>query len=70
MEAGSEALVFVEDGGIVVLTRENAIRQAQGILRRAIGDFRGSLVDDLIAERRREVEQEERERSGRRRKSA
>lgn len=69
IEPGCEVLVFSENGGIVIARREIALAQAQQIVARYLGDQQGSLVDELIAERRREAARES-EKNARERKSA
>ncbi len=68
IEPDSEVLVFCEDGGIVVLTRDRALAQARRMVDEALGGFKGSLVGELLAGRRREAEKEKHH--GRYRKSA
>ncbi len=59
LEPGTELTVSAEDGRVVLETRENLLRRIQAEVKAAAGDR--SLVDELIAERRRAFEQEERE---------
>jgi len=47
------------DGGIVVKTYAQVVREVQNAFRAMVGPYEGSLVDELIAERRREAAQEE-----------
>jgi bifunctional DNA-binding transcriptional regulator/antitoxin component of YhaV-PrlF toxin-antitoxin module len=72
MDGTTEVLAFLEDGGIVILTRDRALLQAQRMAREALGKRKGSVVDDFLAEKRREAEREAKEiaRYARRRKSA
>jgi bifunctional DNA-binding transcriptional regulator/antitoxin component of YhaV-PrlF toxin-antitoxin module len=72
MDRTTEVLAFLEDGGIVILTRERALRQAQRMAREALGKRKGPVVDDFLARKRREAESEAKEmaRYARRRKSA
>jgi bifunctional DNA-binding transcriptional regulator/antitoxin component of YhaV-PrlF toxin-antitoxin module len=56
-----EVLAFFEDGGIVLITREQALAQAQRMARSALGSFKGSVVDEFLAGRRREAKREARE---------
>lgn len=60
LKSGDELLIRLEDGELVVYTRAQAIRRAQERVRQYVPEG-VSLVDDLLAERRREVEEEERE---------
>ena len=68
IEPDSEVLVFCEDGGVVVLTRDRALAQARRMVAESLGRSKGSLVGELLAERRREAEREKHH--GRYRKSA
>ena len=48
-----------DDGSLRVISAREAVRRARGLLRRmAPSPSEGSLVDDLIAERRREAARE------------
>jgi bifunctional DNA-binding transcriptional regulator/antitoxin component of YhaV-PrlF toxin-antitoxin module len=58
MDRDTEVLAFFEDGGIVIITREQALAQAQRTARAALGAFKGSVVDEFLAGRRREAERE------------
>jgi bifunctional DNA-binding transcriptional regulator/antitoxin component of YhaV-PrlF toxin-antitoxin module len=58
MRRDTELLAFFEDGGIVIITREQALAQAQRMARAALGSFKGSVVDEFLAGRRREAERE------------
>ncbi len=60
LKAGDEVLMRLEDGEVTLYTRAQAIRRAQELVRRYVPKD-VSLADELIAERRREVEQEEAE---------
>lgn len=53
----SVTLVLQENGEVRLLTQEDAVRQAQGLVRRYVSEER-SLVDELLAERRAESEAE------------
>lgn len=55
---GDEVLMRCEDGEVTLYTRAEAIRRAQALVCRYASDGE-SLVDDLLEERRREVEREE-----------
>ena len=57
IESGSELLVLEEDGRLILQTREQAIREAQDMVRGFTRHGR-SLVDDLLRERRAEVARE------------
>lgn len=57
IQEGDELVVVLEDDGMHLMTREAAIRSLRGML----GKGEGSLVDELLAERRAEVEREARE---------
>lgn len=57
LQVGDEVIVRMEDGEIRIFTLRQALKRAQEIVRRYIPEGR-SLVDELIAERRREAENE------------
>jgi len=57
IQEGDELVVVLEDDGMHLMTREAAVRS----LREMLGKGEGSLVDELLAERRAEVEREGRE---------
>jgi F0F1-type ATP synthase membrane subunit b/b' len=50
-------MILEEDGRLILQTREQAIREAQQIVRGSVRRRR-SLVDDLLRERRAEVARE------------
>ena len=54
---GDKLIVELEDGELRILTQREAIKRAQGILRKYIPEGR-SLVDELIQERREEAARE------------
>ena len=57
LHEGDEVTVQLEDGAVRILTRAEAIRRSQELVARwTKGE--GSLVDDLIAERRAEAANE------------
>ena len=58
LKQGDEVLMRLEDGQVWLYTRAQAIREAQELVRKAAGV---SMVDDLLKERRLEVENEETE---------
>lgn len=57
LEVGDEVIIRVEDGELRILTRGEAIKRAQGLVRRRVKEGR-SLVDELNAERRAEARRE------------
>ena len=57
MNTGDKLILFMEDGELHILTLQQAIKRAQEIVRRYIPEDR-SLVDELIADRRLEAENE------------
>jgi len=59
LRPGEEMLVQVEDGRVVLESRDNLLRRIQSEWQ-AAAEGR-SMVDELLAERRREFEREERE---------
>jgi AbrB family looped-hinge helix DNA binding protein len=54
---GSELVILEEEGRLIVQTREQAVQEAQAIVRRATRPG-VSLVDALLRERRAEVTRE------------
>ncbi len=60
LEVGDEVLMGLEDGEARLYTRAHAVRRAQELVRQHVPEGQ-SLVDDLLEERRREVEEEEAE---------
>lgn len=57
LETGDEIIIRVEDGGLLILTRAEAVRRAQAAVRRRVKRGR-SLVEELKADRREEAEDE------------
>ena len=57
LEIGDEVIVRVEDNELRILTRSEAVKRAQGLVRRRIKGSR-SLVDELRAERHAEAKRE------------
>ena len=57
IKPGDEVLVRLEDGEIRILTPRQALARAQGLVRRYVTTDQ-SLVDELLADRRREAERE------------
>jgi bifunctional DNA-binding transcriptional regulator/antitoxin component of YhaV-PrlF toxin-antitoxin module len=55
LRAGDEVILRLEDGAIYLFTIGQAIRHAQELVRSYISEGR-SLADELIAERRQEVD--------------
>lgn len=53
LEVGDEVIVRVENGEIRILTRSEAVKRAQAIVRRKVAKGR-SLVEELSRERREE----------------
>jgi AbrB family looped-hinge helix DNA binding protein len=60
LKAGDALIVSVEDGELHLLTMAAAARKVQAMIRRYIPEG-VSLVDELIEDRRREAEAEDRE---------
>lgn len=54
---GDPVLLILENGGVTLVTPDEAIRQARAIVREHVPEGR-SLVDELIAERRAEAARE------------
>ena len=57
LEVGDEVIIRVVDGELRILTRAEAIRRAQSLVRRKVKKGR-SLVDELTNERRTEAANE------------
>ncbi len=57
LEAGDEVIIRVVDGELRIMTRAEAVRRAQAIVRRKV-DRNRSLVDELLNERRAEAADE------------
>jgi AbrB family looped-hinge helix DNA binding protein len=57
LEIGDEVIVRVEDNELRILTRGEAVKRAQGLVRQHVKGSR-SLVDELSAERRVEAKRE------------
>jgi hypothetical protein len=58
MEPDVEVLAFFEDGGIVIITRDQVLAQAQRMARAALGPSQGSVVGEFLAGRRRDAKRE------------
>ena len=54
VKPGDEVILHLDQGGIRLLTAQQAIQCAQAIVRRHVSEDR-SLVDELIRERRQEA---------------
>ncbi len=61
IERGGTLFVELKDDELRMWTVDIAVKRAQALFRQHLGDYSGSLVDDLIAERRREGAKEEKE---------
>jgi AbrB family looped-hinge helix DNA binding protein len=57
LEVGDEIIIRVMDGELRILTRAEAVRRAQSLVRRKVKKGR-SLVDELTTERRTEAANE------------
>jgi AbrB family looped-hinge helix DNA binding protein len=57
IQEGDELVAILEEDGIRLMTRQAAIASLRGLL----GKGEGSLIDELIAERRAEAEREARD---------
>jgi AbrB family looped-hinge helix DNA binding protein len=57
LNPGDEVVLFLEEGGIRILTPREAARRAQAVVRSYIPAGR-RLADELIAERRQEARRE------------
>ena len=54
---GDPILLILENGGVTLMSPDEAIRQARALVRRHVPEGH-SLVDDLLAERRAEAARE------------
>lgn len=55
-----DTLVLEREGnGVVIKTYEQVVREVQAELKRLIGPYKGSIADELIAERRAEAAAED-----------
>jgi AbrB family looped-hinge helix DNA binding protein len=61
VKEGEEVLLTKDEGGFRLTSYQEAIGRAQALFARLKSDNGKSLVDELLKERRAEVEQEERE---------
>lgn len=59
IEPGAPLVVYVEDGRVIVETRELLIARIKRDMNAAWNDDSGSVVDELIADRRAEAAREE-----------
>jgi|SRR5215204_3101776 AbrB family looped-hinge helix DNA binding protein len=57
LEPGDEVIMRIEDGELRILTRAEAVKRAQAVVRQHVKKGR-SLVDELSAERRAEAARE------------
>ena len=57
LEVGDDVLLRLEEGQLRLITRRQAVKEAQELVRQYIPEGR-SLVDELIAERRSEATRE------------
>jgi len=57
LNAGDKLIFFIEDGELHLLTQQQVIKRAQQIVRRYVPEEH-SLVDELMADRRLEAENE------------
>ncbi|MBK9705732.1 MAG: AbrB/MazE/SpoVT family DNA-binding domain-containing protein [Acidobacteria bacterium] len=57
LEPGDEVIIRLEDGGLRIVSRAEAVKQAQALIEQHVKKGR-SLVDELSAERRKEASRE------------
>lgn len=57
LQVGDEVIIRVEDGELRILTRAEAVRRAQALVRKHVQEGR-SLVNELSAERHAETKRE------------
>ena len=55
VEVGGEVVLILDDEGVRLLTPRQAIKRAQALVRKYVRDGE-SLADELIEERRKEIE--------------
>lgn len=55
LDAGTEVVVRVEDGSVIVEPLERAVAEVQAVVAGYLGDSGRSLVDELLEERRQEA---------------
>jgi len=60
-EEGDTLVIEREGNAAVIKTYAQVVREVQAEIKRAIGPYKGSIVDELIAERRAEAAREDRE---------
>jgi len=58
LERGGDVVVTLEDKEIRIRTIDEVVARAQELSRRLLGDKPGASVDDFLAERKREADQE------------
>ena len=58
LENGGVLSLQVDEDGMVLRTRRQMARRAQMLARELLGNYEGSLVDELITERRAEAARE------------
>lgn len=59
LEQGGRVVVELDEEEIRILTQQQAVKRAQALSKRLLGNKPGTSVDDFIAERRREAAREE-----------
>ncbi|MBK6799417.1 MAG: AbrB/MazE/SpoVT family DNA-binding domain-containing protein [Acidobacteria bacterium] len=57
LEPGDEVIIRLEDGGLRIVSRAEAVKRAQALIEQHVKKGR-SLVDELSAERRKEASRE------------
>lgn len=55
---GDTLVLEREDNGLVIKTYAQVVREVQAEFKAMLGDYKGSMVDDLLAERRAEAARE------------
>jgi AbrB family looped-hinge helix DNA binding protein len=68
VQPGGELILLEENGRLILQTRTQAVKEAQDIVRGAVRQ-KSSLVEELLRERRAEVDRERRETARRRRRA-
>jgi AbrB family looped-hinge helix DNA binding protein len=61
LENGGSVWLEQGDDALELQTRLQKVRRAQKMARKMLGNYQGSLADELIAERRAEAERESRD---------
>ncbi|CAN5145173.1 hypothetical protein BH10PSE12_BH10PSE12_16750 [soil metagenome] len=61
LQTGDTLVIEREDGKLVLKSYLQVVREVQAAVREMIGPYQGSMVDELIAERRKDAAREDAE---------